>query len=319
MEQIILKRHFLKFYGSLSLFLLVAIGLGTALFVEFVHGFEEGDWTIKTVLGLPGSILCGFVIFYTPRKYFRSAPIITIDRERIYFPGKTYNWSDLSRIELRGRTQFELLLTSTAAGAAELSFKDGTTHFIYDDFYVKPWEWKMFVQKMVLEKQSYWQVEEARRVSYTFTTEDHFQTYSNHYFTSVIGIMLTLTTVMFTATIVTSDHPAPVWFIYAFSLMGLCAYAYCGTLVHYFQVGSEYVVIRNHIFFWKRRYFKLADIAEVSIDSLHNHPNFLKFSTRNFKTHRYFAGTLRDKTWLALKDRLEERGVKVRDYVISPH
>ena len=69
MEQIILKRHFLKFYGSLSLFLLVAIGLGTALFVEFVHGFEEGDWTIKTVLGLPGSILCGFVIFYTPRKY----------------------------------------------------------------------------------------------------------------------------------------------------------------------------------------------------------------------------------------------------------
>lgn len=302
----------------MSLFLLVAIALGIALFMDSLQAFKEGNWSIKTVLGLPGSILCGFVIFYTPRKYFRSVPIITIDRERIYFPGQTYNWSDLSSIELRGRTHFEFLLTSTAAGAAELSFKDGTTHFIYDDFYVKPWEWKTFVQKMVLEKQSYWQEEEAVHDSYTFTTADHFQTYSNHYFTSIIGIMLTLTTVMFTATIVTSDHPAPVWFIYAISLIGLCAYAYCGTLVHYFQVGSEYLVIRNHIFFWKRRYFRLADIAEVSIESLPNLPYILKFSTMNFKTHRYLAGTLKDETWLALKDRLEERGVKVKDYVISP-
>jgi|GEM_PF-5601974 len=302
----------------MSLFLLVAIAFGIALFVEFVHGVEEGNWSIKTVLGLPGSILCGFAISYTPRKLFRSVPIIKIDRERIYFPGKTYNWSDLSSIELRGRTHFEFLLTSTAAGAAELSFKDGTTHFIYDDFYVKPWEWKTFVQKMALEKQSSWQMEEAGRDSYTFPTADHFETYANHYFTSVIGIMLTLITVMFTTMFFTSDNPVPVWFIYFMSLLGLCVYAYCGTLVHYFQVGNEYLVIRNHIFFWKRRYFKLADIAEVSIDSLHNHPNFLKFSTRNFRTHRYFASTLRDKTWLALKDRLEERGVKVKDYVISP-
>lgn len=170
---------------------------------------------------------------------------------------------------------------------------------------------------MVLEKQSSWQAEEVVRDSYTFPTADHFQTYSDHYFTSLIGIMLTLITVMFTTMFFISDNPTPVWFIYTMSLLGLCAYAYCGTLVHYFQVGNEYLVIRNHIFFWKRRYFKLADIAEASIDSLPNLPYILRFSTRNFKTHRYFASTLRDKTWLALEERLEERGIKVTDYVIS--
>lgn len=63
----------------------------------------------------------------------------------------------------------------------------------------------------------------------------------------------------------------------------------------------------------EKKAFRLNEIKEIVFETRHNMPNCLRIITNDFKTKLYPAGTLRDRTWLALKERLESHDISVRN------
>lgn len=89
-----------------------------------------------------------------------------------------------------------------------------------------------------------------------------------------------------------------------------------GWLMHYFQVSDKILLVRNHIFFWKRKAYLVDDIAEFTFETRGKMPYCLRVITKDYKSKIYPAGTLRLHTCLKLKDRLRSIRKKVRDECI---
>lgn len=55
---------------------------------------------------------------------------------------------------------------------------------------------------------------------------------------------------------------------------------------------------------------------EIVFETQGKMPNNLRVITKDFRTKLFRAGTLTDKTWLALKDRLESKNITVSNECI---
>lgn len=83
--------------------------------------------------------------------------------------------------------------------------------------------------------------------------------------------------------------------------------------LHYFQVSDHHFLFRSHTLFWKKKIYNIADIEEIVFERRGKMPNCLRVITKDFSNKLYPAGTLNNKTWLALKSKLETYGIIVRN------
>jgi hypothetical protein len=86
--------------------------------------------------------------------------------------------------------------------------------------------------------------------------------------------------------------------------------------MYYFEVSDNYLVIRNHNFFWIKKVYKIDQLKEIVFETREKLPYCLRVITKDFKSNFYPAGTLRHDDWLSLKDKIETYHVKVRNECI---
>jgi hypothetical protein len=86
--------------------------------------------------------------------------------------------------------------------------------------------------------------------------------------------------------------------------------------LHYFEISDNYFLVRNHNLFWRKKVYHITDIKEIIFSTTGKNPNCLTIITKDFKKGFYPAATLWDKTWLALKDKLEAYSIEVRNECI---
>ncbi|MDN3686274.1 hypothetical protein [Cyclobacterium jeungdonense] len=98
--------------------------------------------------------------------------------------------------------------------------------------------------------------------------------------------------------------------------LGVIWFLLLGLVYHYFGLTVEYFVVSNHIFFWKRHVYPLSDIKEIVFEGNGKGPNSLRLIAGDYKTKIYGASTLKDNTWLKLKEELEKMEVPVRNETI---
>lgn len=84
------------------------------------------------------------------------------------------------------------------------------------------------------------------------------------------------------------------------------------TRIDYFVLSEHYLMVRNTIFFWRKKVYTLDEIRIVFIRKPTNGPPMLKIITQNFNSKNYSAETLRKKTWEKLAEELSSRKVEVR-------
>jgi hypothetical protein len=65
-----------------------------------------------------------------------------------------------------------------------------------------------------------------------------------------------------------------------------------------------------------RKIYRNKDIKEIVFETRDKMPNCLRIITDDFRNKIYPAATLRDKTWLNLKTKLEAKGIIVRNECI---
>ena len=316
MEIIKTKRHIFKFYILIIFAFVFFSTLGGIMLHMTFEVFQKEQIEQKDYLLPLVPVLFFFLAFYTVYAYWKNSPTIIIDphRRSINFGAELYYLNDIEKIKLTGKMPFRYIIKFPMEGASIL-FKNGIEKFIYDDMYSNTWQVKMFFDQVVIKKNEVTETEikPINKNSLRFEKEELFK---GNPLTSLRGISLWGLIGFFVGLMVFKMKAPPIGlflFFFGFSVFWFVLHSY---MMHYFGLTKEYFVIRNHNFFWMQKVYRIDEIKEIVYESQGQQPNCLRIITKDFKNKLYPAGTLRDKTWLYLKERLELNGIRVRNECI---
>jgi ABC-type multidrug transport system fused ATPase/permease subunit len=311
MTTIISKRHIVKFYFSIILVTLFFLGIATILLLVYTNHLNKGTLKLKENLIPLFSILFYILAGYCLYRYIKNAPTITLDNNFIKFNNQIFLFTDIEKIELTGKQPFKFVI-SVPMEAATLTFKNGDTKYIFDDMYSNSWEIKSFLKQVVIDKKDFVEQTDSS-IDTSDLDSESYETYKGTVITSLRGIALWGLIGYLLYMLLNSKRPGSAGLAIFFSILWFLLHS---RLMNYFQVSNNFFIVRNHNFFWTKRAYRIQDIKEIVFETQGKMPNCLRVITKNFKNKLYPAGTLRDKTWLELKDKLETYKIKVRNECI---
>jgi hypothetical protein len=314
MTTLVSKRHRTKFYLTVIFGFLVFIAMGTAmLFIAFKNDstgeLKPGEYVMAIF-----SAVIYFLAFYTVYKYFKNSPKIQLDHNSISFNNKRFLFADIIDIQLTGKQNFFFIM-SFPMEAAALTFKDGKTRYIFDDLYENSSDIKSFLQQVVINKEEF--VEQVKQdIDPSDLDTVFYEVYNGNQFTSLRGILLWGLIAFFIYIFFNSKKPPSTGVTIFIFLYCLFWFFFFSWMMNYFKVSKDFLVIKNQNLFWRTNAYRINEIEEIVYESRQKMPNCLRVITKDFKSRLYPAATLRDKTWLRMKDDLESMGVKVRNECI---
>jgi len=308
------KRHPLKFYTALTFGFLLLFSFGSfMLFISF-DILQKGQPVPKDYIMPFFSLAMYFYAFYMVYIYWKNSPKITIDKYNIKIGEQSFYLKDIKDVALTGKMPFGYIIRFPMEGTAIL-FNDGTEKILFDDMYANSYELKSFLEQVILRKQEFkpTMTNEISKNEIRFENED---TFKGNQFTSLRGISLWGLIGFFTYLLFTKWQSPPIGLLIFFGAFGTFWFVLHSWQMHYFGLTKDYLIVRNHNFIWKAKIYRLTEIKEVVFERQGKQPNCMRIITNDFKNKFYPAGTLRDKTWLDLKDKLEAKGVTVRNECI---
>ena len=314
MTTIISQRHILKFYFSIILGTLFFIALATSLLFIYNKLADKGQVKAKDKLMPAFSIACYAFAGYSLYRYIKNAPKITLDKEFITFNNMTYSISDIKKVTLTGKRPFNYAINFPME-AATITFNNNETKYIFDDMYSNSWEIKSFLKQVVIDKKDFFEPTE-NVIDTDSLDSEHFETYNGTVITSLRGISLWGLIGFFAYMLLNNNKPTTTGLVIYFICFSSFWFLFHSYLMNYFQVSDNYFLVRNHNFFWTKKVYRITDIKEIVFETKGKMPNCLRVITKSFKNKLYPAGTLRDKTWLELKDKLGSYKIKVRNECI---
>jgi hypothetical protein len=314
MTTIISRRHIFKFYLSIILGTLFFLGMATVLLFTYIKELEKGNLKPKAQLMPIFSIVCYAIAGYSLYRYIKNAPKITLDKDYISFDNQTFSMTDIDKVELTGKRPFKYAINFPME-AATIIFNSGETKFIFDDMYSNSWEIKSFLKQVVIDKKDFFEPTE-NQIDINSVNNDYYETYKGSVITSLRGISLWGTIGFFAYMLLNNSKPTTTGLLIGFFCFSFFWFLLHTYLMNYFQVSDNFFVVRNQNFFWTKKLYNIKDIKEVVFETQGKMPNCLRIITKDFRNKLYPAGTLRDKTWLELKDKLETYKIKVRNECI---
>lgn len=314
MITIVSKRHLLKFYFSIIFATLFFIALATGLLSIHNKSANSGQLKAKEkllpIIGIAIYVFAGYSLY----RYIKNAPKVTLDKDFITFNNQTYSISDIKKVTLTGKRPFNYVIDFPME-AVTLTFNNNEKKYIFDDMYSNSWEIKLFLKQVVIDKKDFvYNINTA--IDKDAVASDFYETFKGNQLTSLRGISLWGLIGFFTFMQLNNKRPntiALTIFLFGFSTFWFVANSY---FMHYVQVSDNFLVIRNHNFFWMRKAYNIVDIKEIVFETQGKMPNCLRVITKDFRNKLYPAGTLRDENWLALKEKLESYNIKVRNECI---
>jgi ABC-type multidrug transport system fused ATPase/permease subunit len=314
MTTIVSKRHFFKFYFSLILATLFYLSIGTVLLFIYINEIFSGSIALKTHAMPVFFIACYAIAGYSVYRYFKNAPNIILDKNNITFNKQTYSIADINEVTLTGKHPFKYGFNFPME-AVTITFNTNETKYIFDEMYSNTWEIKSFLKQVVIDNKYFFDPSEYTVDIHALTLE-FFETYKGPVLTSLRGISLWGVIGFFAFILVYGAQPIPKGYFVGLFCISIIWFLLHVNLLNYFQVSDNYFVVRNHNFFWTKKAYYLKDIEEVVFETQGKMPNCLRIITKNYKNKLYPASTLRDKTWLELKDKLEKHKIYVRNECI---
>ena len=310
-----IKRHHIRFYLVQACLFLFLCAIGINISWRSIQAIRLNEATRGDYLALMAGIGLLVLAVFTLTRYLKNSPIVTVNDSTIRFGNnESYRLSDIKDVNLTGKVPFPLILDFPMEGTT-IYFNDGTVKRLYDEIYTNAWELKSFLDQVVIEKKEY-----KESTAYTpvknigLLAAEFFR--ANPFLTFPV-IMVVVFTGFIILILTRGPQPiAPVLYLF-FVCPAVIALATASSM-NYFGIAGDYLVVRNYFFSWKRRYYKLDQIKEIVFEQSGRSPNILRIIARNFNTGLYAGECLRDKDWHALKRRLEEKGVAVRNECIPP-
>lgn len=309
------RRHVL-FYIGLTFSTLFFIGVGTLVtYFNFDNLTSGHSLTTKEQLTPVLGIVFLAMGFYTLFSYYKNAPLISLDSKEISFGTEVYQLKDIEEILLTGKVPFKYIINFPMEGMY-FRFKNGKQKFFYDEMYSNSWLLKSFLEQVVIKKEEYKEIS-SERIDSNAIRYEKIEEFKGNQFLSLQGILLWGAIGFFIFLLFFGPQKQPqIEVATVFGAMSLFFFLLQSYMMHYFGLTKDYFIVYNHNFIWKQKIFRLNDIKEIVFESRPRMPYSLRIITKDFKNKLYPAGTLRDKTWLELKERFEQLGIEVRNECI---
>ena len=308
------QRHPLKFYATLAFGFLFLFALGSfMIFIGLDNESNEQAENKHIIMPIFGSLVCLLAIWMV-YSYWKNSPKITIDKTNLKIGNETFRLNSIKDVILTGKMPFRFIINFPMEGMAIL-FNDGRDKILFDDMYANSYEVKSFLEQVIINKQEF-KINTPKKVNSSEFRFENTELFQGNQLTSLRGISLWGLIGFFTILLIGKGTSMKLGGVIFFSLFGAFWFVLHSWLMHYFELTKNFLIIRNHIFIWKMKVYSFSDIKEVVFETQGKQPNCMRVITNDFRNKLYPAGTLRDKTWLEMKKRLETKGVKVRNECI---
>lgn len=263
---------------------------------------------IPVLLCIAVVAFAGYLIYHM----FKFAPRISIDYNtvtlRYLFKTIIFSISDIKVIGYNGRRPYKMIVTSYLEGA-KITLNDGTVYYIYDDLYRNIAEIKQYLQQAK---------EGISAVSIT-TDKEADTTLMKYYkgiwpltFWGISGLSFFVMTML--ALLIIVNRGISGTSIFLLSVMSVLT-LFNIYLLYFVGLSDKHLTIRNHLFFWVRKHYRLEDIKIVVFDTQSKASHAIRVITKDFHNRRFYCSSLADKQWLQLKADLEAKGVSVRNHL----
>jgi hypothetical protein len=315
MTTIEIERSKLRCYAIIGLTTIFYSGMGSLMFWMFSNLVKSGnDLRPKDYFGLVFGCFSFFMAVYSIIRYFKNSPKVVVDNRQISINDESYYWTEIAQIDLTGKRPFKYIFNFPLEGTM-LTLKDGTVKYFFDDMYSNSWKVKSFIQQVIINGKESAEIT-THKVDQIEIRLESFEIFKGNQFTSFRGVSL-WGMIGFFSFMLLSKGNVPPWRAIVF--VGIfCSFWFFlnSYLMDYFALSDKYFEVRNHNFIWKNNVYRIDDIKEIVFETRQKMPNCLRIITKDFRNKLYRAGTLRDKTWLDLKDKLELKGITVRNECI---
>jgi hypothetical protein len=323
-DQLTSKRNIIQ-TGIILFFAVGLFGSFGVLSIFKVHeDLVTGKPFLKTMFVVP-IIFLPFALysFYYLLSRF---PKLTIDNAGItfttIFKTKNYQWNDVEDIELTGKKFHKFLFGSMPIEATTIKFKDNSNLFIWADYYRNIADIRVILERVeILLKNkskplSSLDFDISRQTfsetDFDFSSEDEFK--GNHFFTFnglffygfliFIGYMVSLKPMIFL-----TNYGALLSISFATLVFcGLSSYQ-----MHYFILTSNFLIVKNSIWFWRKDIYSLENIREIVFEKPIRISRSMRVITKDFKSKLYPADSLKNKTWKKLREKIKSSQIKLRN------
>ncbi|HTD98653.1 MAG TPA: hypothetical protein VK668_05180 [Mucilaginibacter sp.] len=306
MTTIISERHFFKFYISILLFALFwgLLSLATGVLSD------QGTTLFGRIMMIAMSAGLAFMVFYTIFRYYKNAPRIVVNDNSIAFNSKVYYWRDLEKIEMTGKRPFKFM--GERKEGVVLKFKGEKERYIFDDMYENTAQIKSFIQQVIIDKKPF-DIISKSEIVFSAIANEIPKYYKGLQFFCYEGAIIWFFILGFLYVLILSINTLNFEFSGALFVLTMPIVIILSFRMYYFGLSENYLVVRNHDFFWVKKFHQISNIKEVVFEQRHNMPVSLRVINNDFTSKLYPATTLGSKKWLALKADLESKGVKVRN------
>ena len=249
--------------------------------------------------------------FSTISDYRKNSPKIIIEKDKIEIGNRYYFPHEIENIVFTGKRN----LGSNPMESMLIQFKSGKKIVIFDNMYSNISEIKQLLEQVILNEQEYnpIKIKKVSKNDIRFEKEEKFK---GPLFLSFSGIFLYGFIGFFIFLILTGDRNQPlINSIIAVGVWMIFLYSFLAWQMDYFGLKRNFLIIRNHNHPITVKVYRLSDIREVVFEQKGRLPNCMRVITVDYKKKLHFSQTLRKKTWIEMKKRLEESGVKVRDEI----
>ncbi len=312
MKQVRIRRHPLYIHFTLVLVTLLCGGYGFLLTWMYCDLFVKNALEGRAHL-LPVVIIgCFFMLYYTWKRYMHSVPIVVCDGQHIYFNNQRHAVSDISKISFSGKFPFKYFRSYMMEGM-RIDFNDGSVRILFDDYHSNLGELKCFLNEIISNEKRQLlkgEIEQANNSSGVLLNQT--VVIYRHHILSFTGLVF----YFFLAFVLMCIH-----FVMERNQYDLLIMAGVGsfTLIalshqfHYFMLEESWFIVRNSLWFWRKKLFNLSNIKEVVFETAANGVTSARVITNDFDSHAFPAVPLREKDWTRLAQELELRQVTVRD------
>ena len=298
---------------------------GIPKIIETYNEYQDEQNSDLTNIILP--ILFFVLAIYLITKFLDKFPVLTITRNgiefRFFFKTEKYNWNEIENIEITGKKQFvEFFVTPTEA--TTFHFKNKAEKIFWVENYTNSSEIRQVLERVnkilsdtskSLNSLSFETVPSIK--SSDVIEIENQKIFNDNHLLSANGILF-YGFLIFTLFII-FQNPSEIiekydelLFISFFNLMFCFAFSYS---MNYFIFSEKNLIIRNSIWFWRKKVYDIENIKEIVIDMPFRSPICFRVITKDFNSNRYLASNLQDSTWRNLKNYIVERKITLRDEI----
>lgn len=318
MRDIKIKRSYLKIdqLAYVSSFICFTIGcLQIALACSWPLELLEYIILLFTAITLIG---CSA---YSLINALRNSPSVLFNEDILMVREDIYYWKDFASVSFNGQKPCKCIFRYSMEGMT-IQFADNKKVILFDYAYSNLWILKLFIKQVIVEKNKEMKLPQPH-INQEELENEHFVAYKGNAIFSTKGIfywciiaVLTFLYVQFYQTLHLSNYITEgMAILIGMTLFVLILITALTITMNYFLLSDRYLLIRNHILFWRKEIYAIKDICEATIENgfKKNKKFSLRLISNNFKYRFYPAWTLSQKTWQSFSNDLRRRDIKVRN------